>query len=299
MNTPAHQIQGSDAWLEYRRTRGNASETAALMGCSPFYPRNAAELFDVKTGRKSVYENDAMRRGQRLEEPARAFLEGAIGDSFSPHVCEHDRLSASLDGVTFDGNRALEIKVPAKGRESDTWKYVRDHGRPPRNYWWQVQHQLLCSGADDCVFAVCEADADEHIVDFVDGIVTADADAQEQIRKAWTWFFEHLDADERPEDGKTDAVRRDDDEWHDAAVRYRNAKVRESEAKQEVEAAREQLMRIAGDTPAYGGGVRIQHVWTNGSIDYKAAVPKDADLEQYRKQGRWSARIDVDKKETT
>lgn len=295
MNTPAHQIQGSDAWHEHRRTRGNASETAALMQRSPFYPRTPAELFDVKTGRKEVYENNAMRRGSRLEEPARAFMEGVLGESFSPHVCAHGRLSASLDGIDFDGMMALELKVPAKGPESETWKHVEKHDAPPENYWWQVQHQLLCSGVECCVFAVCAADNAENITDSIHCIVDADPDAHERIEKAWAWFFGHLDADERPEDGKTEPVERDDEEWMNAATRYACAKAKETEAKKEVEEARKALIELAGDTPARGCGVKVQHVWTNGSIDYKAAVPEGIDLEPYRKAGRWQTRIDADK----
>ena len=296
MATPAHQIQGSEAWHDYRRTRGNASETAALMGCSPFYPRNAAELFDVKTGRKEVYENEAMRRGSRLEAPARVSMELVLEESFSPHVCERGRLSASLDGVTFDGTRALELKVPAKGRESDTWKHVAKHGRPPDNYWWQVQHQLLCSGAEDCVFAVCEADEDDEIADSIECTVTADADAHRQIEQAWSWFFQHLNADERPEDDKPEVVERDDDEWRQAAEDFRAAKQALEAAKAEEERARKTLLELAGDQSAHGAGVKVSRMYVKGSIDYKAAVPKDIDLEPYRKTGRWQARIDLENK---
>lgn len=295
MATPEHQIQGSQAWHDYRATRGNASETAALMRVSPFYPRTPAELFDVKTGRQAVYENESMRRGSRLEDPARAYMENVLECAFSPHVCERERLSASLDGVDFDGTTALELKVPMKGKASDTWAHVLKHDAPPAHYWWQVQHQLLCSGAEKCVFAVCEADENEQIIDSIDCTVTADEKAQQEIVKAWDWFLPFLDADQRPEDDKPEYVEREDDAWAEAAERYREAKQAEADAKKAADAARQELIELAGDAPAYGHGVKVQHIWTNGSIDYKAAVPEGIDLEPYRKEGRWQTRIDIDK----
>ena len=296
MATPAHQIQGSQAWHEYRASKGNASEVAALLGCSPFYPRNAAELFDVKTGRKAVYENAAMRRGTQLEEPARAYMEVVLERSFSPHVCERDRLSASLDGIDLDETMILELKVPAKGAESDTWKHVEKHNAPPNNYWWQVQQQILCSGVNECVFAVCAADEDGNILDSIHCTVTADHKAHERIEKEWAWFLQKLDADERPEDDKPEVVEREDDEWQQAAEDFRAAKQALEKAKAEEERARKTLLELAGDQSAHGAGVKISRMYVKGSIDYKAAVPKDIDLEPYRKSGRWQARIDLESK---
>ncbi|MFB6312082.1 MAG: lambda-exonuclease family protein [Salinirussus sp.] len=295
MATPEHQIQGSDAWHQYRATRGNASEVAALMKCSPFYPRTPAELFDVKIGRQTVHENEAMRRGSRLEEPARDYMERTLECAFSPHVSEWGRISASLDGIDFGGTTILEIKVPMKGQQSDTFQHVAKHRVPPKHYWWQVQQQLLCSGAEQCIFAVCAADESEAITTAVYCTVEADEKAQQSIAQAWEWFLSMLDADQRPEDDKPEYVERNDDAWAEAANRYQEAKKAEAEAKKAVEAARKELVELAGDTPAYGCGVKLQHIWTQGSIDYKAAVPEGIDLEQYRKEGRWQTRIDVEK----
>ena len=43
--------QGSPEWLEYRRSRRNASETAAVMGLSPW--NTPYQLWLEKTGRAS------------------------------------------------------------------------------------------------------------------------------------------------------------------------------------------------------------------------------------------------------
>lgn len=284
-----HEIQGSDAWKEWRRSRGTASEVAALMGNSPWFPRTAYQLWLVKTGRQEIAENEAMRRGSRLEAPARAFLEQRLDQSFSPHVSERGRLSASLDGITLDGTTLLEIKAPMKGRRSSTWKHIEDHGEPPEHYWWQVQQQLLCSGAASAIFGVCEADG-ETITDAITTVVEPDESAQRNIEQAWEWFFQFLDEDTPP---PADVIERDDAAWAQAAQAYRQAKAREAEVRQEVEQARKVLVELAGEEPAQGAGVKVQQLWVNGSIDYKAAVPEGTDLEPYRKPGRWQMRIDT------
>src|SRR5690606_14345040 len=128
--------QGTSEWLEYRRTRGTASETAALMSCAPWFPRTPYELWTVKTGRAKVPENPAMRRGAALERQARELAEQVLGEPFMPHVFERDRMIASLDGISFCGTRGLEIKCPVKGAESDVWQAV-EAGAPPAHYMWQ------------------------------------------------------------------------------------------------------------------------------------------------------------------
>jgi len=151
MAVAAHEIQGSEAWLEYRRTRGGASEVSALFRASPWMPKNPLELYEVKTGRKEVFVNSAMRHGNQYEPAARAKLEHLLGEALEPQIVEHsehERIIASLDGQTMDGKTIVEIKCPPKGRESKAWKQVEDNGKPDHHYWLQIQQQLLCSGAE-------------------------------------------------------------------------------------------------------------------------------------------------------
>jgi len=200
MAVAAHEIQGSQEWLEYRRTRGGASEVAALFECSPFMPKNAFELYQVKTGEREVFVNDAMRHGTRNEPAARAKLEDILGESLEPQVLEdnvNERIVASLDGQTIDGKTIVEIKCPPKGKASKAWKEVEDNGKPGYHYYLQIQQQLLCSGAEYCLFAVYDAADDEVITTQVN----ADPAIQDEIRTKWAAFFEALDAGAPPEHG--------------------------------------------------------------------------------------------------
>ena len=99
--------QGSPEWLEYRRSRRNASETAAVMGLSPW--STPYQLWLEKTGRASAKVTHAMQRGTELEPSARAAYEERSGLVMQPLVIEDGAYSASLDGMTLAGDLVLEI----------------------------------------------------------------------------------------------------------------------------------------------------------------------------------------------
>jgi putative phage-type endonuclease len=162
-----------------------ASEAAALLRVSPWTPRNPYELFEIKTGRREVPVTPAMARGVQLEATARALYELERSDLMMPYVVEgEDNYAASLDGLSFDGERIVEIKCPWKGSASDLWaRAVR--GQVPPHYGCQVQVELMASGAELCDFAVYAADA--HCLTIIE--VRHDLAMQARIRAAWDAFW--------------------------------------------------------------------------------------------------------------
>jgi len=285
----APQTQGSPEWLDYRRTRGGASEVAALFGDSPFLD-GAKALYERKTGKTEAYVNDAMRHGIEHEDAAREALAEMHNTTFEPQVVEHPknpRIIASLDGINPNGTTIAEIKCPPKGVESDVWQHVANHNAPPQHYWLQIQQQLACSNASQCVFAVYDANTKEILTCTVE----PDAATHKDIVAAWEEFFLHLDAGIPPVDTRD----RTDTEWHAAAQAYREAKANLEAAKSREAEAKAVLADLAGDESARGGGVSLTRYYVKGSVDYRKAVPPDIDLEQYRKEGRWQTRLTVDK----
>ena len=137
--------QGSPEWLAYRLAKFNASESATVLGVSPW--QTPYQLWLQKTGRSEGGKaNQAMLRGTELEPAARAAYEEHTGLVMQPLVLEAGRYSASLDGMTLDGDLVLEIKCPLRGTRSDLWQDVAA-GAVPEHYLVQVQHQLMVSGA--------------------------------------------------------------------------------------------------------------------------------------------------------
>lgn len=290
MSVPAHLHQGSEQWLAYRKARGGASEVAALLGCSPYFPRTTLELWQVKTGRAEVHMNPAMARGSMLEAAARSYVEGCFSEVFEPQVVEQGRIIASLDGQSFDGKVIIELKIPAAGIESDLWAYVANHRKPPEHYMCQVQQQLMVSQAERCIFCVCVASGDD-IIECLHCDVLPDVDMHERIRAAWAEFWPFLDSDTPPPPTDRDVIERSDPDWVDAAQAYRIAKRELENAQSAEKAAKERLQELAGEQSAQGGGVKVTRFWRAGVVDYKKALPADIDIEQYRKQDSWQWRI--------
>jgi putative phage-type endonuclease len=284
-----HEWQGSPEWKQYRSRMGNASELAALMDRSPWFPHTPYELWLLKSGRAEQSETAAMRRGLALEPKARAFVEQAFEEVFEPQVVARDRISASLDGLSFDGQWVLEIKCPGQGRESELWRYVKQFDAPPEHYWWQVQQSLYCAAAAGARFVVCHADG-ERITDYIACEVAPDPAAHNALREAWERFFEHLDQDLAPPLTERDVEERTDAAWRDAVSSWREARMWLEEAKRAEAEARATLITAAGGRNAKGAGVKLTRYYKRGEIDWKRATA-DMDVEQYRKDGGWQYRI--------
>jgi putative phage-type endonuclease len=144
MSTIVRLVQGSAEWHDHRRKCRNASETAIVLGLSPW--TTPYQLWQLKLGLVQQVVSPAMQRGTELEAVARAAYERQTGRVMQPLMVVDGEYSASLDGMTFGGERIVEIKAPFKGRDSTLWKTV-DAGRLPEHYHVQVQHQLLVTGA--------------------------------------------------------------------------------------------------------------------------------------------------------
>lgn len=177
--------QGSPAWEAWRRGRRMASESAALLRLSPWYPRNAMELFEVKSGRAEVRVTPAMTGGVVNEPVARALYEVTRSDLMMPCVVEAEGgYAASLDGLSWDGARILEIKCPWKGSASDLWARAA-RGQVPPHYRCQIEHQIMVTGGDLCDFTVYAADT--HQLTIIE--VRHNPAIQARIRAAWDAFW--------------------------------------------------------------------------------------------------------------
>ena len=192
--------QGSPEWLKYRLKMRNASETAAVLGESPFC--TPYQLWLQKTGRSVVATTAAMQHGTDMEPVARAVYEAQTGQVMQPLVLQDGPYSASLDGMNLDGDLIVEIKCPYKGRDSALWKEAAG-GHVPGHYWLQVQHQLLVSGAALAHFWTFDGKQGLLIP------VVRDEAAMERIKRGWDVFQTNLDCDTPPPLTDADTVIRE------------------------------------------------------------------------------------------
>ena len=278
-------VQGSPEWHAHRAHYRNASETAIVMGESPW--QTPYQLWELRTGRRQPEVNAAMARGTALEPQARAAYETLTGHVMQPLVLVEGEYSASLDGLTFEGDLLLEIKCPVKGKDSVLWQQVAQ-GEIPAHYRWQLEHQFLVSKATQ---------GHLYVFDGSDGILlemTPCPERWQAIHEAWDGFMRCIETDTPPALTDRDKVIRIDAAWQAAAEQYAQLKAEAELLAGRLESAKEALVTQASHPSEAGFGVSVTRYWKAGSVDYKK-VPELAgvDLDAYRQKGRWETRITV------
>lgn len=154
MPTIHNVAQGSPEWHALRAQHFTASEAPAMMGCSPYETRSAL-LRRKASG--IAEEPDAARqrlfeRGHEAEAAARPIAETIIGEELYPATMTAEieglPLLASMDGLTMTGDIGWENKL----RNADTIAHIEQTGEPPLHHVWQLEQQLLVSGATRILF---------------------------------------------------------------------------------------------------------------------------------------------------
>ena len=285
MNALYKMQQGTPEWHEHRARYRNASETAAVMGVSPW--QTPYNLWLVKTGRKEVKETEAMRHGTATEPAARATFEHETALIMQPLVVVDGLYSASLDGMTLNGATLLEVKCPYKGHASELWQTVTT-GTVPEHYRLQVQHQLMVSKAQLAYLWVYDGKTGIKVV------IEPDESTFEKIREAWDRFQPYLDNDTPPPLTDQDTVSRSDPAWREAAESYMGWKSVIDEAQAKADSAKARLVVLTSHSRESGYGVVVTRYWKVGNVDYKK-VPElqGVDLEQYRGKMREEVRVTV------
>jgi predicted phage-related endonuclease len=153
--------QGSEAWHALRANYFTASEAPAMMG-APKQMKRTELLHAKKTGldrdvswwvQKNLFD-----KGHEAEALARPILEGRIGEDLFPVVSTEGDLLASLDGCTILGDVLFEHKMWNEQLAAD----VRAGNLEP-HYYWQLEQQLLVSGAEKVIF-VCSDGTEKNFV---------------------------------------------------------------------------------------------------------------------------------------
>ena len=153
-------VQGSAEWHALRTQHFTASEAPAMMGASKYQTRTDLLAIkktgitpDVTSSQQFIFD-----KGHATEALARPLTEALIGEELYPIVATEGNLLASMDGATMLGETLFEHKL---WNESVVAQVKAGDLAP--HYYWQLEQQLLVSGAERVIF-VCSDGTPENFV---------------------------------------------------------------------------------------------------------------------------------------
>lgn len=280
--------QGSQEWLDYRRDKVGASDVSYLFGENPFCKADDQTKFliGLKLGFNSIFINSAMQAGNDNEQDIIDHIEEKYGITTQPIVGYVGNISASFDGLTFDRDIVVEVKY-----SDHTYNIIKKYKKVPKNYYLQVQQQLLVSGAKKAYFAAMSPSTR----DVEDIVVERDEKTIEQIQQKINEFYSLMASKKWSEDDFSEE--RNDLDWIDACYEYKELKEAENALNARIESSKERLIALAGGTRSKGSGITVYPVKGRETVDYKSII-KDAGLDidpKYIKKGKESWSIKVSK----
>jgi putative phage-type endonuclease len=264
--------QGSQEWLDARKDHFCASEAPAVMSVNPYFPRNPTDLAKQKLGYVNKFVSQAMKEGHRLEPIIRQQVEDQTEIGFMPAVMVKDKYLASLDGINFDGDIILEIKAPQSKNAMVKWAM---EGRVILPHQYQIQHQLMVSGADKCIYAVRNPEDGQIIT----CDVFPDQILQKKLKQAWADFQPLMELTE--DELKTSEPLPAD--LAPAVETYLKGKALAKQAADIMKTAQAEILADLDASKSYENDkIRISRRQRKGSLD-KTALEADINLSKYIK----------------
>ncbi|WP_455806710.1 YqaJ viral recombinase family protein [Pseudomonas fluorescens] len=152
--------QGSAEWHALRAQHFTASEAPAMMGASKYQTRT--DLLTMKKTGIAPEVTHAQQyifdKGHATEALARPLVEVMIGEELYPVVGTDGNLLASMDGATMLGETLFEHKL---WNESLVGQVKAGELDP--HYYWQLEQQLLVSGAERVIFVCSDGTAENFV----------------------------------------------------------------------------------------------------------------------------------------
>ena len=148
-------IQNTPEWMKWRHSGIGASEANIIMNVSKH--KTPLELWKEKINPTPPKEDDSKNficdKGHALEAIARRNYELETFDDWQPKLVEYgdeSRLRASLDGWNEAKCAVWECKYMGADKYEDLQiEGLTNRGRVPTEYWPQLMHQAMVTGAKE------------------------------------------------------------------------------------------------------------------------------------------------------
>jgi putative phage-type endonuclease len=264
--------QGTQEWLDFRKTKIGASDAPIIMGVSPW--SDPIKLWEQKVG---ISENEDssywMRRGLTMEDDAREYFHLVTGRFVEPAVFvsnRHDWMMASLDGLSPDQTTLVEIKCPGPHDHS-----IALDGRIPEKYYPQIQHQLEVLELDGGYYlsfdgennVIIPFERDQKYIDYL-------------LEKEFE-FYKCVQNFQPP----APPNQIEDPLWEPAALQLKSITKQMKELERQEKTLRNTLLGLSNGKMCEGNGVKVTKIIRKGSINYDKILNDygiQVNLEDYR-----------------
>ena len=256
--------QGSQAWLDMRKTMITATMATVIIGTSPF--QKPYKLWQELLGLiPPVSVNPAMLRGQKLEPVARRLYETKTGEKFAPMCVINEALLdnqgqpwifASLDGADAFFQQGVEIKCP--GRKTHD---LALSGDIPLHYQDQMLWQMLATENRMKVMQYVSYNPDYPVGAQISIVpFHLDVARQQDLLRA-AEIFRDCVRNEIPPGGT---------EFEQAAKMFVIANKEADAADQRLKEAKELLLKVTDGKATSGCGVIVSVSERKGAVDTEA-----------------------------
>lgn len=154
--------QGSDEWHDHRSSSYNASEAPAMKGASKYMTRDQLihQMVTGETKEIDEFTQKLFDKGHAAEAAIRPHIEKIAGEDLYPvtgiEYFDGVPLSASFDGITFMEDIIFEHKLWNEKLAANMKNgIIEDH------YNYQIQQQLMISGAEKAIFVTSDGTPDK------------------------------------------------------------------------------------------------------------------------------------------
>lgn len=274
--------QNTQEWRDFRKKHIGASDIAPILGISPW--KTAYKLWCEKTGKvKEDEPSNFMARGTYLEHEARLKYVETTSIPVMPQVQvfeKWDVAAASLDGISIDGEVICEIKCPGM----NTYELARLDSIPDY-YEFQMQWQLMCTGAKRCDYFVY---VDSKT--FVRLEVFPDLKLQNKLLDAAKAFWILVETDTPPEATDKDHVAILDPDANRLSLEWRELKMEMQAKENRLKKLEQDLLEFSDDGNCLfsESRVKITRVNRKGTVDWDKLCTKwrisEEEVEKYRKK---------------
>lgn len=196
--------QGSQEWLDVRKSHFTASEAPAMMGESKYMSRS--KLLDLKKGaveqKISSKQQALFDKGHAAEDAARNLLEIEELEEFPPVVASFVvgdlPLLASFDGLKngLEGELVWEHKLFNQTLAENIQNNVIEPF-----YYWQLEHQMLVAKSTKALFTCSDGTEEKRFSMIYESV----PERREQLIAGWTQFAKDLEKHQL--EAKTEVVK--------------------------------------------------------------------------------------------